>query len=381
MRSLALAILATLIVQEEALEPSKIFEKNKNAIVDITADIILEKEIFGKDTFDGPGGSGFFIDKEGHLATAAHVAAKKFTYVTVETANGKEEVKIIGYEYVISHFSKNRKYKAKLLGVDFARDTALLKVLDIDPKDYDAVTLGNSDTLKVGERCYVLGNPYELENSFVGGLVSATHRRHGRSPHYIEDFIQTDAPINSGNSGGPLFDSKGKVVGIANSRFTGGASGIGFAIPINLFNFEQLKKGRAELPWFGAEAMIKNLLRWGGPENPSASDVLDIASLTDIEDVATCTLLAKLTSGDRFAMIIKIDEPIGEEKSPAAIAGLKRGDIITKIDGKSVRNGMEVRTAITEIPIGKEFEIEIIRVENGVAKDITLKCILKKKPQ
>ncbi|MBU4484558.1 trypsin-like peptidase domain-containing protein, partial [bacterium] len=153
-------------------------------------------------------GSGFIIDKEGHVLTNNHV---------VEGAN---EIEV--------HLADERKFKAKIIGTDPETDVAVIK---IEGKDIPYVKLGDSDESKVGDWVIAVGNPFGLEHTLTAGIVSAKGRILGGLNKYGQ-FIQTDASINPGNSGGPLFNMNGEVVGI-NTAIIAGGQGLGFAIPIN----------------------------------------------------------------------------------------------------------------------------------------------------
>ena len=174
-------------------------------------------------------GSGFIIDKEGYILTNNHM---------VESA---DEVKVI--------LSDKREFKAEIIGRDPKTDLALIKIEDA--KDLEPLTLGDSEKLEVGDWVVAIGNPYGLENTVTAGIVSAKYRQIGTSSY--DNYIQTDASINRGNSGGPLLNTQGEVIGINTAIFsqTGGSIGIGFAIPINTAKdlLPQLKKGKVVRAW------------------------------------------------------------------------------------------------------------------------------------
>ena len=270
----------------------------------------------------------------------------------------------------------NRKYKAELIGSDKYRDVAMLRVLDIERKDYEPCKLGNSDLLKVGEAAYAYGTPYGLSKTFTSGHVSALHRY--IDLNYVEDFIQVDTPINPGNSGSPLINGKGEVVGI-NAAGVRGANNLGFAIAINFVNVEKLSKGGVvKIGYLGAEVMLDNFPRTGTPGEPGFRDLLALYTLTDIDHLRSLELLANLTypNGDNQenrALALNADAG-----SPAEKALLKRGDMVVEFNGKSVKSGRDVRLGILEAEAEKEFEIKVRRVEKGSILELTLKVTLQK---
>ncbi|MCK5422861.1 MAG: Do family serine endopeptidase, partial [Deltaproteobacteria bacterium] len=177
-------------------------------------------------------GSGFIIDEEGYIITNNHVI------------EGADEIKV--------RLSDKEEYDAKIVGKDIKTDIALIKI--DPPNGLPVVELGNSDELKVGEWVMAIGNPFGLNQTVTVGIISAKWRKIGAGPY--ENFIQTDAAINQGNSGGPLFNTRGEVVGVNTAIFstTGGNIGIGFATPINLAKnvVKQLKeKGKVVRGWLG----------------------------------------------------------------------------------------------------------------------------------
>ncbi len=289
------------------------------------------REFFGpfERFFDGPTprrrtpqkslGSGFVFDPEGYILTNNHVV-ENADEITVKMHSGEE-------------------VKAQLVGRDPKTDVAVLKV--DAKKPLPAVTLGDSEALKVGEWVMAIGNPFGLESSVTAGIVSAKGRFIGQGNY--DDFIQTDAPINPGNSGGPLIDMNGKVVGINTSIFSrsGGNIGIGFAIPINLARdlIPDLRaKGHVTRGWLGV--MIQKV-------TPDIAESLGIP-------VAKGALVADVVKG-----------------GPAAEAGLKTGDVITSFDGHAVKESTELPLLVARTPIGRTVDVEILR--DGEKKTVSVK--------
>jgi serine protease Do len=264
-------------------------------------------------------GTGFFISSDGYIMTNHHLV-ENAENVTILTLQDKE-------------------YKAKVVGSDSNTDIALLKV---DDKDLTFAELGDSARLRVGEWVLAIGNPWGLEHTVTAGIVSAKGRQvTGSLP--LQDFIQTDAAINRGNSGGPLVNMKGEVVGITSMIYSpsGGNIGIGFAIPSNLAKkvVTQLKeKGRVVRGYLGIV-----------PQPISEAD----------------REYFKLKSR-KGALIAQV-----EPGTPADKAGLKQADVITEINGKPVKNDNDLRLKIYEIEPGTRVEIKVIR--EGKEKILTAK--------
>jgi serine protease Do len=253
-------------------------------------------------------GSGFIVSKDGYILTNDHVIENP-SKVTVTLQDG-------------------HNYTAKVIGGDSKTDVALLK---IDAGHELAVApLGNSDDLKVGQWVMAIGNPFGFDHTVTVGVVSAKGRF---LPESVDQFIQTDASINPGNSGGPLIDLSGGVVGVNAAIFTstGRSMGIGFAIPINLVK-EELSElrdhGKVKHGWLGV--MIQEVT----PE---------LAESMDLKDAR----------GALVAEVIK--------DSPAAIAGVKRGDVIIEFDGHPIRDRRELPLLVTRTPLGKTVTFKIVR--------------------
>lgn len=254
-------------------------------------------------------GSGFVIDASGYVVTNNHVVGDA------------EEIRVI--------FPDNTHYPATLVGRDPKTDLALLKIKG--DKAFPAVTFGDSDALHVGDWVIAVGNPFGLGGSVSAGIVSARGRNINAGP--FDDFIQTDAAINRGNSGGPLFNSKGEVVGINSAIFspTGGNIGIGFAIPSALAKnvVEQLKKdGVIHRGWLGVKIQLVN------------------------EEIANALGLGK----PRGALVLEVGSD-----SPAVNSGLAAGDVIVKFDGREIDEMRKLPRYVAETKIGKKVDLTVWR--------------------
>jgi serine protease Do len=222
-----------------------------------------------------------------------------------------------------------REYPARVLGRDPKTDLAVLKI--DAPSGLPTAALGDSDAVRVGDWVMAIGNPFGLSNTVTAGIVSAKGRTLGTGPY--DDFIQTDASINPGNSGGPLFNARGEVIGINTMIFsrTGGNVGIGFAIPINLAKQlvpELQSSGHVTRGWLGVSIQ---------PLTPELAQSLHV-------DPPHGALVADVTPG-----------------SPAAVAGLQRGDVIVEYDGKPIADASALPTLVAATPVGKGVRVAVLR--------------------
>jgi serine protease Do len=277
------------------------------------------KDFFGNDFFekffgDTPRreykqrslGSGFIIDRDGHILTNNHVV-EKASSIRVKLTDGKE-------------------YEAKVIGKDPKTDIALIK---INAKNgLPVATIGDSDKLEVGDWVLAIGNPFGLERTVTCGIVSAKGRVIGQGPY--DDFIQTDASINPGNSGGPLFNLKGEVVGI-NTAIVSGGQGIGFAIPVNAAKalLPQLKTmGRVVRGWLGVviQKVTPELAKSFGIKESEGALVSDVM-----------------------------------EDSPASRSDIRRGDVIVSFDGHKIKEMDQLPRMVAGTEIGRNVRIGFVR--------------------
>ncbi|HEX7831637.1 MAG TPA: Do family serine endopeptidase [Thermoanaerobaculia bacterium] len=272
------------------------------------------------------GGSGFIISPDGYILTNNHVvegATKvEVTYGADENGNG------------------GRTQTAKIVGRDAATDLALLK-LDVD-QQLPWIRLGDSDRIRKGDWAIAIGNPFAFENTLTVGVISAKGRSLGLSQESrsFENFIQTDAAINFGNSGGPLLNIAGEVIAINTAIRGGGAQGIGFATPINTAKtlLPQLKEGKVVRGYIGI-------------------------SITDVTEE---TREAFNLPEARGALVQSV-----EPGKPADKAGLRHGDVVIEADGKPIRNNRELIDYISYRPVGSDVKITVLR--NGQRQTFTVK--------
>ena len=265
-------------------------------------------------------GSGFVIDSSGYVVTNNHVIAEA------------DEIKVI--------LNDDTQLAAKVIGRDPKTDLAVLKVEPSKP--LTAVKFGNSDQTRVGDWVVAIGNPFGLGGTVTAGIVSARARDINAGPY--DDFIQTDASINRGNSGGPMFNLAGEVIGINTAIYSpsGGSVGIGFAIPANLAKpvIDQLRTvGKVRRGWLGVQ----------------------IQSVTD--EIAESLGLNKA----RGALVARVTE-----NSPAAKGKIESGDVVLKFDGKDVTEMRRLPRYVAETPVDKTVKVEVHRKGKSMMLDVTI---------
>jgi serine protease Do len=264
-------------------------------------------------------GSGVIVSSDGYILTANHVVANA-DKVKVALASGEKE------------------FDAKIIGTDPATDTAVLKV---DGKNLPAITIADSDKLEVGDVVLAVGNPFGVGQTVTMGIVSALGRG-GFGINNYENFIQTDAAINLGNSGGPLVDAEGRLVGINTWIISesGGSQGLGFAVPINLARYAMerlINDGKVERGYLGL---------WLQPEMTP-----ELAKQFDLPDM-------------NGALVTTVDPD-----SPARKAGFKEGDFVTEFNGQKVKDMRQFRLMVSQTAPGKKVTLRILR--DGKEKTMT----------
>ena len=265
-------------------------------------------------------GSGFVIDPSGIVITNNHV---------VGNAN---EIVVI--------FTDGRRLKAKVIGKDPKVDVAVLKVTGDKP--FKTVKFGDSDKMRVGDGVMAVGNPFGLGETVTAGIVSARNRNIDSGPY--DDFLQTDAAINKGNSGGPLFNMAGEVIGINTAILspTGGSIGIGFATPSDSVQpvIAQLEKyGETRRGWLGVR-------------------------IQPVDDAIAVSLGLKQAEG---ALVAGVDP-----KGPAKPAGIEAGDVIIKFDGKPVKESRDLPRMVASEAVGSKAQVTVLRKGKEVTLDVTL---------
>jgi serine protease Do len=265
-------------------------------------------------------GSGFIIDASGIVVTNNHVISEA------------DEVTVI--------LNDGSRLKAEIIGKDQKTDIALLRVKPDKP--LKAVKFGDSEKLRLGEWVIAIGNPFSLGGSVTAGIVSARNRDINSGPY--DNYIQTDAAINRGNSGGPLFNLDGEVVGINTAIISpsGGSIGIGFSVPSKTAMpvIDQLKQfGETRRGWLGVR-------------------------IQQVTDEIAESLNIKPPRG---ALVAGVDD-----KGPAKPAGIEPGDVIVKFDGKEIKEMRDLPRAVADTPVGKQTPVIVIRKGKEETKTVTL---------
>jgi putative serine protease PepD len=287
---------------EETLSPSEVYDRAAQSVVEIT--------VSSGGSGVGPGGaqaqgSGFVYDREGHVITNEHV--------------------VDGAESVSVRFADGSSYDASVVGTDASSDLAVLKVEGAPESLLRPLTLADSSRLVVGQPVVAIGSPFGLEGSLTSGIVSALHRQMTAPNGFgIDDSIQTDAAINHGNSGGPLLDLRGRVIGV-NAQIesdSGGNDGVGFAVPSNTIR-----------------SVVSQLV--AGREVRYAYLGVSVESTTG--DVTGARVTSVRTG------------------TPAASAGLEEGDVVVAIDGRTIGTADALRSAVAGKQPGEQLELTIVR--------------------
>jgi serine protease Do len=264
-------------------------------------------------------GSGVIVSADGLIVTNDHVV------------DGASKVEV--------HLSDRRSFEAEVIGSDSKTDIAVLK---IDAKDLPVLRFGNSDSVRVGDLALAIGNPFGIGQTVTMGIVGATGRGNLGIEDY-EDFIQTDAAINPGNSGGALINTQGELIGINTAILSrgGGNQGVGFAVPVNL-----------------THSVMKQLIEKGHVSRGFLG--------VGIQDL-TPEMAQQFKAPDHSGVLIRDVTP----DSPGEEAGLKRGDVIRKVNGDAVRDSRELRLKISGTAPGESVELAVLR--DGDAKTLSAK--------
>ncbi len=317
-----------------------IYREAAPGVVQVTSSVVTQT-LFGTQRGEALG-SGFVIDKDGHVITNFHV--------------------IQGAQHVFVNFSQNDRIEARVVGSDPATDVALLAI-DAHRRALSPIPLGNSDSVAVGEPVVAIGNPFGLDRTVTSGIVSAVQRQiQSPSGFAIDKVIQTDAAINKGNSGGPLLDAQGRVIGINTQIATDGTGsegnvGIGFAVPVNTVKSvlaELMRTGRVDHAYLGV-----NL------EDITA----DVASFANLPSQGVI-VESVISGGPAEQAGLR-----GTDGSTVILRGQSYqlgGDVITKADGRPIASGDELRSVIGEKRPGDKLSLEISRDGEITSVQVTL---------
>jgi putative serine protease PepD len=294
----------------DGLSVNEIYRRTAPGVVEVTSRQTSASQFpFGRSQESVGQGSGFVYDSSGHVVTNEHV--------------------VDGASSVTVKFQSGKSYSAKVVGKDSSTDVAVLKV-NAPSSELHPLTLADSGNVAVGDGVVAIGSPFGLENSVTSGIVSALHRSIDSPNGFsIPDAIQTDAAINHGNSGGPLLDASGNVIGITSQieSDSGGNDGVGFAVPSNTVRSvasQLLATGKVQHAYLGVQ------------------------------------ITSAAAGGARVASV--------RPGTPAAKAGIQAGDVITKVNGTSIGSSNELQQAIDALKPGDKITLEIRR--GGTTKTV-----------
>ncbi len=313
-----------------------VYRKAINSVVNITSTAVAF-DFFNRPVPQQGQGSGFVLDKQGHILTNNHV---------IDNAQRVEVT-----------LADKHKYKATVVGVDKQHDLALLQ---ITAPDLVPATLSESNGLVVGQRVYAIGNPFGLSGTMTRGIISAIRSIGVQSGSPIEDAIQTDAAVNPGNSGGPLLNSRGEVIGITTLIASAGAdqsAGIGFAIPINT-----------------AKAVLDDFAKYGRVRRPS----LDVVTLPIGPDIAE-----QIGLPADYGILIERVLPGGAADKAGLHGGNQRlyqgntpvmlgGDLIVAVDGQPIQSAQDLGAALTAHRAGETVTVTVFRGQRRMTVKVVL---------
>lgn len=310
-------------VSDAAMAPAQVYTQALEQAVGITTEVTYTN-FFGQTSSSAVSGSGFIIDESGYILTNYHVI--EYAY------EGKKDVTVMTYD--------GTKHNASIVGVEPSNDVAVLK---IDAEDLQAVSLGDSDVIQVGETVYAVGNPLgELEFSMSTGHISALDRVISTEESESINMFQIDAAVNPGNSGGPLYNSQGQVVGVVTAKYSStGVEGLGFAIPIN-----------------DAAAIAEDLITKGYVTGKAYMGVR--------LDERYNSMYAQYYNMPLGAYVYSVDSG-----SSAEAAGLRSGDIITKLGDHQVQSYTELKQALRQFHAGDRASLTVYRAGEELTLEIT----------
>ncbi len=309
------------VVHISAMQTAKATDNREQREVDIFRDFFGDGPLFGDGAPQGGTGSGVILQNNGYIVTNNHVV------------DGADELEVTLYD--------NRKFKAKLIGVDKSTDLAVIKIED---NDLPAISIGDSDKARVGEWVLAVGNPFNLTSTVTAGIISAKGRNINiiEDAYKIESFIQTDAAVNPGNSGGALVDVNGNLLGIntAIASQTGSFAGYSFAIPVNMM-----------------QKIVEDLIKYGEVQRGLIG-----VSIQDLDNEIADDLGINITEG------VHIIEVMAD--GAAKEAGLLSDDIIIGVDDRNIKNTPQLQELVGRGRPGDKVTLNINR--SGKQQDIVV---------
>lgn len=322
-----------------------LYKENSSSVVNVTTRSFQYNSFMELVPQEGAG-SGFVIDNQGHVVTNFHVVQG-------------------GQRFYVSFGNVEHSYPAKLVGFDQRNDLAVLKA-EVPPHMLKPVKFGDSDHLQVGQTTVAIGNPFGLGQTMTTGVVSSLNRDlQAENGHVMSGLIQTDAAINRGNSGGPLFDSQGRVIGVNTLIYSpsGGSVGIGFAIPVNRvkrFVPDLIKYGKARYPWLGVSVLALS---------PRLSQIFKLPVNQGLMVLRTypggSAASAGISGGDRRVVVGNYEIYLG-------------GDVILAVDGVKMHTEQDLSNYLeSNKKVGEHVKITLLRGGKGqpVTVDVPLTAV------
>ena len=323
----------TINTKDEVTTVSAVATANLDSVVGITTTTIM-RDIFNRQVGAQAMGSGFIVNENGYIMTNDHVIASLTSDTGYSSGGGyADQVAVV--------LNDGSQLPAEILWSDSTLDLAILKVVPEVP--LKAVKLGNSDELLIGEQAIAIGNPFALEfhGTVTAGYISGLNRTLRGQGTTMQDLIQTDASINQGNSGGPLLNGKGEVIGINTMKISSG-EGLGFAIPVNT-----------------AKPIIEQVIKTGTFERVTLG--ITLMDLERFEELYKVDL-----APDNGVIILEI-----VSGSPANKADLQINDVLTKIGGDEIKNVTDLQNKLTKFNFGDTVELEYVRNRETNKVDVT----------
>ncbi|NLD18286.1 MAG: PDZ domain-containing protein [Tissierellia bacterium] len=323
----------TINTKDEVTTVSAVATANLDSVVGITTTTIM-RDIFNRQVGAQAMGSGFIVNENGYIMTNDHVIASLTSDTGYSSGGGyADQVAVV--------LNDGSQLPAEILWSDSTLDLAILKVEPEVP--LKAVKLGNSDELLIGEQAIAIGNPFALEfhGTVTAGYISGLNRTLRGQGTTMQDLIQTDASINQGNSGGPLLNGKGEVIGINTMKISSG-EGLGFAIPVNT-----------------AKPIIEQVIKTGTFERVTLG--ITLMDLERFEELYKVDL-----APDNGVIILEV-----VSGSPANKADLQVNDVLTKIGGDEIKNVTDLQNKLTKYNFGDTVELEYVRNRETNKVDVT----------
>ncbi|GIL87504.1 hypothetical protein Vretimale_1608 [Volvox reticuliferus] len=340
-----------------------LFARNTYSIANIV-DVALQGRTAASPEVDVPegNGTGFVWDDEGHVVTNYHVVLNSLKGLGPDPAgrgigSAAERPKVAKVTLLNPTNDIEQTFDAVLVGADRTRDLVVLQLLGAPPSALQPIQLGSSASLRVGQQCLAIGNPFGFGHTLTSGVISALNRDiRSQLGTTIPGGIQTDASINPGNSGGPLLDSTGRVIGINTAIFTptGSSAGIGFAIPVDM-----------------VKVVIPQLIQNGKVVRPSLDAQIASDSVAQRLKVSKGALIQMVTPGGAA-------DKAGLLPTRRGLSGIILGDVIQAVNGRPVNSGGDLLVALDSLTVGDTAKLQLVRSTDQGLQELELSVVLGK---